>query len=232
MKKIFYLLIPVAVILTAFFVYGRSVWHPLYLKVSGGRTVEEVVGQIRERNEIRHDFDRWTSLHLLCFKEERMIEVWATDTDGRKEMIKDFPFTGFSGALGPKLREGDGQIPEGLYRIEYLNPNSSYHLSMKVSYPNDFDREKGRQDGRERLGFDIFIHGKSSTIGCIPIGDPGIEELFLMVSKVGVSNVDVIISPYDMRAGKRVLEIPEINWEQELYDKISKALAKFKVAVL
>jgi murein L,D-transpeptidase YafK len=227
MRKIVYLLIPMAVILTAVFVYGRSVWHPLYVKISGGKTVNEVVGQIREQNEIRHDFESWQSLHLLCFKEERNIEVWATEADGRKRKIKNFPFTGFSGDLGPKLREGDGQIPEGIYRIEYLNPNSSYHLSMKVSYPNAFDREKGRQDGRDQLGFDIFIHGKSSTIGCIPVGDPGIEELFLMVSEVGVSNVDVIISPYDMRAGKRVLEIPEIEWEGKLYDQIERALTNF-----
>ena len=90
--------------------------------------------------------------------------------------MRTFPFQGFSGTLGPKLREGDGQIPEGLYRIEYLNPNSSYHLSLKIDYPNAFDREKGRSDGRERLGYDIFIHGKSVTVGCIPIGDEAIGQ--------------------------------------------------------
>jgi len=62
-------------------------------------------------------------------------------------MIKSYPFTGFSGGLGPKLREGDGQIPEGVYAIEYLNPNSQFHLSVKLDYPNVFDKAKGRADG-------------------------------------------------------------------------------------
>ena len=131
-------------------------------------------------------------------------------------MIKSYPFTGFSGGLGPKLREGDGQIPEGVYAIEYLNPNSQFHLSVKLDYPNVFDKA----DGRDRLGFDIFIHGGSATIGCIPIGDAGIEEVFLMVSEVGINNVTAIVSPYDMRTNTKRIEIPGIIWEQELYDLI------------
>lgn len=135
-------------------------------------------------------------------------------------MIKSYPFTGFSGGLGPKLREGDGQIPEGVYAIEYLNPNSQFHLSVKLDYPNLFDKAKGRADGRDRLGLDIFIHGGSATIGCIPIGDAGIEEVFLMVSEVGINNVTAIVSPYDMRTNTKRIEIPGIIWEQELYDLI------------
>ena len=136
------------------------------------------------------------------------------------ELIKRYPFTGFSGGPGPKLREGDGQIPEGIYAIEYLNPNSQFHLSMKLNYPNAFDKAKGKADGRDRLGFDIFIHGGSATIGCIPIGDAGLEELFLMVSEVGKLNVTAVISPYDMRMKSKRIEIPGIVWEQELHDNI------------
>ena len=135
-------------------------------------------------------------------------------------MIKSYPFTGFSGGRGPKLREGDGQIPEGVYAIEYLNPNSQFHLSVKLDYPNVFDKAKGRADGRDRLGFDIFIHGGSATIGCIPIGAAGIEEVVLMVSEVGINNVTAIVSPYDMRTNTKRIEIPGIIWEQELYDLI------------
>ena len=58
----------------------------------------------------------------------------------------------FSGTLGPKLREGDGQIPEGIYGIGYLNPNSSYYLSLKVTYPNASDRARAKKDGRTNLG--------------------------------------------------------------------------------
>ena len=104
-----------------------------------------------------------------------MLEVWGRLKSSELELFKRYSFTGFSGGSGPKLREGDGQIPEGIYAIEYLNPNSQFHLSMKLNYPNTFDKAKGKADGRDRLGFDIFIHGGSATIGCIPIWDAGIE---------------------------------------------------------
>ena len=209
------------------FAFGRGLWHPVYVKVFGGKEIGEIVQEFEEQSSFDHDIDHWVFLHLLCFKEERVIEVWAEDQEENLAMVREFPFTGFSGELGPKLSEGDGQIPEGVYEIEYLNPNSSYHLSMKLSYPNAFDREKGLQDQREKLGFDILIHGKSVTVGCIPIGDEGIEELFYMVAKVGVEKVNVVVSPYDMRKGKKDLEIAEIDWEDELYEQIDEALSGF-----
>ena len=227
MRKRFYVLLIGTVLLALFYIYGRSIWHPVYVKLRGGKTVSEVVKDMKETRSFDYDVSEWDSLNLLCFKEEKKIEVWASGEFGT-EKIKEFDFTGYSGDLGPKLKQGDGQIPEGVYEIEYLNPNSSYHLSMKISYPNAFDREKGKQDGREKLGYDIFIHGKSATIGCIPIGDAGIEELFLMVSEVGKDNVQVVISPYDMRSGRREIDIPEVSWEDELYDTIYTALKETK----
>lgn len=227
MRKRFYIPLIATIVFALFYVYGRSIWHPVYVKLRGGKTVSEVVKEIKEAGSFDYDFSEWESLYLLCFKEEKKIKVWASGKFGRKE-IKEFDFTGYSGDLGPKLKQGDGQIPEGVYEIEYLNPNSSYHLSMKINYPNAFDREKGKQDGREKLGYDIFIHGKSATIGCIPIGDDGIEELFLMVSEVGKDKVQVIISPYDMRSGKRDIDIPAVSWESELYDTIYTALIETK----
>ncbi|MGJ8641235.1 MAG: L,D-transpeptidase family protein [Opitutaceae bacterium] len=227
MRKRFYIPLIAAILIGLLYFYGRSLWHPYYVKLSGGKSVSAVVERIQEAGHFVHDLDRWDTLHLLCFKEERVLEVWGSNSSERK-MIKTFDFTGFSGELGPKLKEGDGQIPEGLYKIEYLNPNSSYHLSMKINYPNEFDRDKGAQDGRSKLGYDIFIHGKSVTIGCIPIGDAGIEELFLMVAEIGKEQVQVIISPYDMRIAERAVDIPEISWETELYDAIGTALKGFK----
>ena len=174
------------------------------------------------------EWSHFDSLTLIGLKKERQLEVWGHLADQAPQFITRFPFTGFSGKLGPKLREGDRQIPEGLYRIEYLNPNSSYHLSMKVSYPNSFDRQKGKLDGRDRLGFDIFIHGKSATIGCIPIGDAAIEILFAMVQQIGPAHTAVILSPYDMRVETLELEIPEIEWESQLYQQIHHSLQTFQ----
>ena len=72
-------------------------------------------------------------------------------------------------------------MPEGVYRIVALNPNSSYHLSMKLDYPTEFDLSKARAEGRTRPGSDIFIHGKAVSIGCVAVGDDAIEEIFVLV---------------------------------------------------
>lgn len=149
------------------------------------------------------------ALRILVFKHERMVEVQAP---GWPEPRR-YPMTAFSGTLGPKLREGDGQIPEGVYGLEYLNPNSSYHLSMKVSYPNADDRAQAAKDGRTNLGGDIMIHGSNATVGCVPVGDEAIEELFCLVHAVGLRNVVVVMAPYDMRKGRNPeLERSPLPW--------------------
>lgn len=161
------------------------------------------------------------SLRILVFKNERMVEVAAP---GWREP-REYPMTAFSGKPGPKLREGDGQIPEGVYGIEYLNPNSAFYLSLKVSYPNASDRARAREDGRADLGGDIMIHGKDATIGCVPIGDDAIEDVFYLVSAVGLQNVGVVIAPYDMRKGRVAeLEQSDVPWYPELCGEIADAL--------
>lgn len=203
-----------------FYQFGRGLWYPVYVKLSGGQSVEEAVAGV----EIP-DISPFKELLLLALKEERLLEVWGLRTGHEPVRISVYPSTGYSGRLGPKLLEGDGQIPEGLYRVEYLNPNSSYHLSMKLDYPNAFDRAKGKVDGRQQLGYDIFIHGKSATIGCIPIGDLAIEELFAMVAQIGIEQVEVIVAPRDFRSGLDDPEIASVDWEGELYAQIREVLA-------
>ena len=90
-------------------------------------------------------------LQLLVIKETRQMELWARSESGW-HYIRDYRIKGMSGGLGPKLKEGDRQVPEGSYRISRLNPNSSFHLSMKVDYPNAHDRKMAQRDGRRRLG--------------------------------------------------------------------------------
>src|SRR5436190_607476 len=79
---------------------------------------------------------------------------------GAWRFVREYPVMAASGGRGPKLREGDGQVPEGMYTIDWLNPNSSYHLSMHVDYPNAFDRAHAADDGRTALGGAIMIHGR------------------------------------------------------------------------
>ena len=162
-------------------------------------------------------------LLLLAFKSEQILEMYAVINDA-KILIESYPFTGFSGTIGPKLKNGDKQIPEGIYSVEYLNPNSKFYLSIKINYPNDFDREKASLDGREDLGGDIFIHGKSNTTGCIPVGDEAMEEIFVLAAKADISKIKVIICPQDFRKNEKYPVIPQINWSEELYDNLKKEL--------
>ncbi|HWS70884.1 MAG TPA: L,D-transpeptidase family protein [Thermoanaerobaculia bacterium] len=168
-------------------------------------------------------------LALLVFKRERRLSIWAEDR-GWWRFLRAYPILAASGDAGPKLREGDYQVPEGLYRIAWLNPTSSYHLSMKVDYPNAFDRSMAATDGRTRLGGDIFIHGKNVSIGCVAIGDPQIEELFTLVADTGVSKVRVVIAPNDLRSRGAIAPPSPPFWIGKLYASIAAALRDFPIA--
>ncbi|MCL9805634.1 hypothetical protein NAT51_08875 [Flavobacterium amniphilum] len=164
---------------------------------------------------------------LLAFKDSKKLELYIKNPETPYHLIKTYDFTAFSGKIGPKLKNGDKQIPEGIYTMEYLNPNSRYHLSLKVSYPNAFDLEKAKSDHRTDLGGDIMIHGKKVTIGCIPIGDSNIEEVFTLAAKSSNQKFPIIISPTDFRKNTNFPDIEGIDWEKELYSGIQTELKKY-----
>ena len=117
-------------------------------------------------------------IYIRGFKQEAILEVWARNRGADKFLrVAAYPFCAKAGTLGPKRRQGDEQIPEGLYELSEFNPSSNYLLSLKVSYPNLADR---RREGEHDLGGQIFIHGGCQTIGCIPITDDRIKELYVM----------------------------------------------------
>ena len=226
------LILGIIVIIIVFLYYGRSIYMPFASKIKGKETVETRIEEIEDKvwnrlennlNLAGYKMDYPKEIILVAFKEEQILQVYSKDYNGIR-IIKEYPFTAYSGKLGPKLKEGDRQIPEGIYKVEYLNPNSSYYLSIKVSYPNDFDKSKTELTNIAELGGDIFIHGKAVTIGCIPIGDEAIEEVFVLTQKAITNNIKVIISPRDFRTNPSYPEIDEINWENELYHKIEDEL--------
>ncbi len=136
---------------------------------------------------------------ILIFKNERTLELWAkSDSYDLFEKVKSYNFTAFSGNLGPKRQRGDCQIPEGFYHITSFNPVSNFHLSLGINYPNRSDRILGDQNNP---GGDICIHGSAVTIGCIPIGDEAIEELYLIsvdTRSAGAKQLPVYIFPCRM----------------------------------
>lgn len=209
--------------------HGSPIWSPLVGPLRGQETVSSVLESLAEKGKglSPEEEGRYTEYTLVGLKRERTLELWGRLVNGKQEQLRSYPFTAFSGTNGPKLREGDGQIPEGIYRIVSLNPNSSYHLSMELDYPNAFDRKRGEEDGRDRLGNEIFIHGRAVTIGCIPIGDDAIEDLFAIVATEGREEFSVIIAPHDFRIDPEEPELEEISWEEDLYEMIREALEPF-----
>lgn len=165
---------------------------------------------------------------LLAFKSERKVELWAKNPNQEWTHIHNYPLTGFSGRLGPKLKENDKQIPEGVYKLVNFNPFSSMHLSMMINYPNSFDREKGYLDGRRELGNNIFIHGRNLSVGCLAIGDLAIDQLFILARRVGLNNIKLIISPNDLRHQRpSTSTFAQPRWLPELYKQISESLKPF-----
>lgn len=165
-------------------------------------------------------------LVLVGVKENRRLELYVAGTDGKPRFLRDYRVLGSSGELGPKLREGDRQVPEGIYPIQSLNPNSRFHLSLRIGYPNEFDRAKGKLDGRDKLGGDIMIHGSSVSIGCLAMGDEAAEDLFVLAADTGLKNITVILTPVDFRRGKSVPKDARLPaWASELYSQIQTNLA-------
>ncbi len=165
-------------------------------------------------------------LALLGFKRERRLEVWGR-SDGPWARLDVFPILAASGSAGPKLRQGDLQVPEGMYRVVAFNPESHFHLSMMLDYPNFDDVALAEVEGRTDLGGDIFIHGGDRSIGCLAIGDRAIEDLFVLVADVGMEHVQVILAPRDPRNGSRLAPVPGLPFTAELYRRIEEQLAPF-----
>lgn len=201
------------------------------------RTVETVLEKRQDdvRKALSGDVKRagvaWPAkrMAVVGLKEERRLEVWAKDGKERWRLVRGYPVLAASGTAGPKLREGDRQVPEGLYRLEGLNPNSQFYLSLKVNYPSEEDRTLARAEGRTRLGGDIFIHGSAVSIGCIAIGDEAVEEVFVMAALAG-RPVPILIAPRDFRLSPPTPSDSAAGppWLKARYEALATAMAQFK----
>lgn len=166
---------------------------------------------------------------LIGLKAEKKLQIYARSAaDTPWTLVHTFPVLAASGGPGPKLREGDRQVPEGLYDIDLLNPNSKFHVSMRVNYPNAFDKEMAAKDKRANLGGAIMIHGRRSSIGCLAIGDPAMAEVFTLTYAVGMPKVKVIIAPHDFRRrAPPKLAATAPDWVPGLYTEIEAAMKPF-----
>ena len=135
-------------------------------------------------------------VYIRIFKKESKLELWLGGQDGYR-LFRTYDVCYYSGELGPKLAEGDGQAPEGFYRVtpDLLNPWSSFHLSFNIGFPNAYDRGLGR------TGSYIMVHGNCVSTGCFAMTDPKIEEIYALVEaalKNGQNATPVHIFPFYM----------------------------------
>jgi hypothetical protein len=172
---------------------------------------------------------RPAEIALVAIKDEKILELHAKPAGGSWTFIHRYPVLAASGITGPKLRRGDKQVPEGVYGISFLNPNSRYHVALRVNYPNAFDRRMGAKDGRKDLGGDIMIHGKAASVGCLAIGDEAAEEIFVLAAETGLQNIKLVIAPTDLR--KNAMPEPQEgqpSWLPSLYTEIATAMSPYK----
>ena len=133
---------------------------------------------------------------LRAFKKEAALELWAAAAEDQPYvLVHEYRICTSSGVLGPKRRFGDEQVPEGFYDLDWFNPQSNFFLSMHISYPNTSDRILG---SHQNPGGDIFLHGDCASIGCIPITDDGIKEVYwlaVLVHSQGQQRMPIEIFP-------------------------------------
>jgi murein L,D-transpeptidase YafK len=136
---------------------------------------------------------------VRIFKEESVLEVWKRTNTGQYRLFKSYDICAYSGNLGPKIKEGDRQSPEGFYTITpgLMNPKSSYYLAFNTGFPNKFDRSHGR------TGTDLMVHGDCSSRGCYAMTDEGIAEIYALAResfKGGNPSFQLQIYPFRMNA--------------------------------
>ena len=155
----------------------------------------EVIQTHLLRDEVKAPYE----IYISAYKKEKQLEVWIKGKDAKAyHLFKSYDFCASSGILGPKLKEGDKQTPEGFYHINVFNPESSFYLSLGINYPNSVDLFRS---GNTNPGGDIYIHGKCETVGCIPLTDDKIKELYTLAVEVrtgGQELIPVHIFPFRM----------------------------------
>jgi len=132
---------------------------------------EKTLAEIQSKN-----MEKDSPILVRLFKEEAEMEVWKKTRDGEFALLKTYPVCRWSGDLGPKIKEGDRQAPEGFYTITpgQMNPNSNYYLAFNTGYPNSFDR------AWNRTGSELMVHGDCSSRGCYAMTDEQMQEIYAL----------------------------------------------------
>ncbi len=169
-------------------------------------------------------------LFIAAYKAEGKLELWLkTDQQSKYRLFKTYDFCAHSGTLGPKIMEGDLQTPEGFYKINVFNPESTYHLSLGVDYPNMVDL--ARTGPSKKPGGDIYIHGNCVTVGCIPLTDEKIKEVYVLAVEArnqGQSAIPVHIFPFKMTATNLKKYVAQYPQQANFWKTLQKGYLAFE----
>ncbi|MEO8759546.1 MAG: L,D-transpeptidase family protein [Bacteroidia bacterium] len=150
---------------------------------------------------------------IRIFKEEKLLEVWLkSKTNTTYIHYEDYPICRSSGVLGPKRTEGDYQVPEGVYTVNFFNAFSDYYLGMQVNYPNASDKILGKKP----FGGQIMIHGNCVTIGCIPITDDKIKEVYLLCLYSKGAGNELAIHSFPFKLTDKKVEAVKNQYDKKL----------------
>lgn len=149
-----------------------------------GATPNVTAELLSTENSLRTDFAKmgllWPAreVYIRSFKYDSQMEVWVRNSDtDRFQLFRTYKVCVMAGAIGPKRIEGDYQVPEGFYTISQFKPRSQYHLSLKLNYPNESDKILS---DKAKPGGEIYIHGDCVSVGCIPLQNSQVDEVFLI----------------------------------------------------
>jgi len=170
-------------------VFGGTALAESRAELAAKRVKPALVAALAEKK-----LDYGNPVFIRIFKAEKVLEIWVAKKD-HYVLFHTYPICTYSGRLGPKIREGDNQAPEGFYRVglSQLNPQSNYHLAFNLGYPNAYDRANGR------TGNFLMVHGNCVSIGCYAMGDAAIEEIYTLMDaalRSGQKSIDVHVFPF------------------------------------
>ena len=219
MKVLLVKFIALLLLLNAVAFKGNAQTSYLNLMQSSAKTnglFNKVEDSLRKQFELKKLQWPPQEVYIRSFKFDRLLEVWVKgDAKDAFKLFKSYKICMQSGTIGPKRMEGDFQMPEGFYYINEFNPNSNFHLSLGLNYPNASDKILSDS---YRPGNSIYIHGKCLSVGCIAIDNLPIEEVYLMTSyarEAGQEFIPVHVYPVKYNVKKSFEYLAQITKENQ-----------------